>query len=52
LKYHDPSKDREKTTGYYDQTGGRSKEHFNTLSKYPRIEKVKDKNKLIFHFED
>jgi len=52
LKYHDPSKDKEKTTGYYDQTGGRSKEHFNTLTKYPRIEKVKERNELIFHFED
>jgi hypothetical protein len=52
LKYHDPSKDMERTTGYYQDTGDRAKEHFNTLSKYPRIEKVKEENKLIFHFDD
>jgi GH24 family phage-related lysozyme (muramidase) len=52
LKYHNPSKDLERTTGYYQDTGDRAKEHFNTLNKYPRIEKVKERNELIFHFED
>lgn len=52
LKYFDPSTDMNRTSGYYDDTGDRAKEHFNTLSKYPRIEKVEEENELIFHFED
>lgn len=52
LKYHDPSKDRKRTTGYYQQTGDRARDHFKTLNAYPRIEKVEEENTLIFHFDD
>ena len=51
LKYYDPSTDLNRKSGYYKDTGKRAKEHFNTLKKYPEIEKIPEDNTLIFHFD-